>query len=119
MVFSHRYHSNYAHKRLAGTCMRYMYHHVQNFKCQHKSKKVDDHKKQCDKEAMVTFKCAGWLHIAISDDPDLAFVKIGHHNDHVPYLPIDIPPDVEEMICTNTQMTPTQVIVFMCLRTSY
>src|ERR1700691_4759507 len=109
MVFSHRYHSNYAHKRLAGTCMCYMYHHVQNFKCQHKSKKVYDHKKQCDKEAMVTFKCAGWLHVAISDDPDLAFMKIGHHNDHVPYFPIDIPPDVEEMICANTQMTPTRV----------
>lgn len=89
-----------------------MYHCAQNTKRQHKSKKVDDPTKQRDKEAMVTFRCAGWLHVTITDYSDLAFVKIDHHDDHVPYFPIDIPPDVEELIRTNTQMTPTQVTVF-------
>jgi hypothetical protein len=51
---------------------------MQNFKRWHKSKKVDDPTKQCDKKAMVIFKCAGWLHVTISDGSDLAFIKIDH-----------------------------------------
>jgi hypothetical protein len=42
---------------------------------------------------MVTFKCAGWLHVTISDYSGLTFVKIDHHDDYVPYFPIDIPPE--------------------------
>lgn len=57
----------------------------------------------------MTFKCGGWLHISLNDLSDIAFVKIDHHDDHVPYFPIDIPPDVEEYVRANTNMTPTQV----------
>lgn len=106
---SHRYQSHYSHKRSAGASARYMYNCAQNIKRQHKSKKIDDPKKQRDKDSLVTFKCGGWLHITLTDLSDICFVKIDHHDDHVPYFPIDIPPDVDEYIRNNTNMTPTQV----------
>ena len=56
-----------------------------------------------------TFKYKGWLYIAITDLSDMAFVKIDHHNNQIPYFPIDILQDVENFITDNVKMTPTQV----------
>ena len=86
-----------------------MYHCAQNSRQQHKSKKVEDRMKRRDRDCIDTFKCKGWLHITITNLSDTAFVKIDHHDDHVPYFPIDIPQDVVDFITDNAKMTPTQV----------
>lgn len=86
-----------------------MYNCAQYDKRQRKSQKVDETKKQRDKEKMSTFACRGWLHITITDQSNVALVKIDHHNDHIPYFPIDIPPEVKQYVHDNTNMTPTQV----------
>lgn len=78
-------------------------------KRQQKSKKIDETTKQRDKDRMSTFHCKGWLHITISDDSEIALVKIDHCDDHVPYFPIDIPPDIEQMVRDNKHLSPTQV----------
>lgn len=61
----------------------------------------------------MTFSCNGWLNITISDDSEIALVKIGHSDDHVPYFPIDIPPDIEKMVRDNQNLSPTQVDEFL------
>ena len=86
-----------------------MYHCTQNSKQQHKSKKVEDPEKQCNKDCINTFKYKGWLYITITDLSDMAFVKIDHHNNQIPYFPIDILQDVENFITDNVKMTPIQV----------
>ena len=40
---------------------------------------------------------------------DPAFVKIDHHDNHVPYFPIDMPQDVEDFVTNNAKMTLAQV----------
>ena len=106
---SNRYQSKYNHICSASTTTRYMYHCAQNSKRQHKLKKIEDPKKQHDRDCVNTFKCKGWLHITITDLSDTAFVKIDHHDDHVPYFPIDMPQDVEDFVTNNAKMTLTQV----------
>ncbi|KAJ7483071.1 hypothetical protein B0H11DRAFT_1723415, partial [Mycena galericulata] len=44
-----------------------------------------------DKLAMEAFECHGWLHITIHDYEDIALVKIGHQDDHVPCWSINVP----------------------------
>jgi hypothetical protein len=58
---------------------------------------------------MDTFTCHGWLHITLSELDNVAYVKIDHRDDHIPYVPIDIPDDVKELINNNPKWTPTQV----------
>jgi len=58
---------------------------------------------------METFDCSGWIHITISDHSDVAFIKLQHHQDHIPYCPIDIPEDVKKYVNENLKLTPTQV----------
>ena len=58
---------------------------------------------------MDTFKCHGWLHIMLLELDNVAYIKIDHRDDHIPYVPIDIPEDVMELIDKNPKWTPTQV----------
>ncbi|KAJ7488214.1 hypothetical protein FB451DRAFT_1025329, partial [Mycena latifolia] len=62
-----------------------------------------------DKLAMDAFKCHGWLHVTVNDFDSIAFVKIVHHEDHVPYWSIDVPADVVEFVHQNPKLTPTQL----------
>ncbi|KAJ7583748.1 hypothetical protein C8J56DRAFT_1054275 [Mycena floridula] len=65
--------------------------------CQHKAKKAKhEGVKHRDKDAMESFACKGWLHITLSESSDIAFVKIRHDNDHVPYWCIDVPEDIQQ-----------------------
>jgi hypothetical protein len=87
-----------------------MYHCAQNGDRQHAPSKMEDEKvKNRDKEQMAAFQCSGWVHITLSDLSDIAFIKLDHCEDHIPYWPIDIPADVEKYVRDNTKMTPTQV----------
>src|SRR5262245_1792617 len=44
----------------------------------------------------------------------LAYIKIDHEDNHVPYVPIDIPEDVKVLIINNPKWTPTQVYIYIC-----
>ncbi|KAJ7679519.1 hypothetical protein DFH06DRAFT_974484, partial [Mycena polygramma] len=86
------------------------YHCVQNEARQNTSKKSQrEGVKHRDKIAMDTFQCHGWLHITVNDSDSIAFVKISHADDHVPYWCIDVPADVMEFVRANPKLTPTQV----------
>jgi hypothetical protein len=89
-----------------------MYHCAQNSNCQHAPAKAGENIKYHDKEQMVMFQCSGWVHITLSDLSDIAFIKLDHHEDHIPYWPIDIPADIEKYVRDNMKMTPTQVSLF-------
>ena len=65
--------------------------------------------KLCDKDAMDTFDCLGWLLITITEGSDVVNVKFQHKDDHVPYWNIDVPKDVQDLVHNNPSMTPTQV----------
>ena len=58
---------------------------------------------------MDAFKCHGWLHITLSELDNMAYIKIDHCDDHIPYVPIDIPEDIMELINKNPKWMPTQV----------
>lgn len=104
-----RYHSRYSHKRSKGSSARYMYHCAQSTEWQHAPSKKAPPLKKCDKIQMDTFKCHGWLHITLSKVNNVANIKIDHHDDHIPYVPIDIPEGIKELIINNPKWTPTQV----------
>jgi hypothetical protein len=80
-----RFHSFYEHKRSAGTSVRYMYHCAQNGLRQHAAAKTAQKGKGRDKGSMDAFQCKGWLHITLSDLSDVAYMKLDHIDDHVPY----------------------------------
>jgi hypothetical protein len=87
-----------------------MYHCAQNTLRQHApSKNLKENAKHRNKDSMDTFECQGWLHITLSDLSDIALIKLHHHEDHIPYCPIDIPLEVEEYVKENSQLTSTQV----------
>jgi hypothetical protein len=86
-----------------------MYHCAQSTERQHGPSKTAPPTKKRDKIQMDTFKCHGWLHITLSELDNIAYVKIDHGDGHVPYVPIDIPEDVKELITNNPKWTPTQV----------
>ena len=95
-----------AHQRVT----RYMYNCAQNSDRQHAPLKSSNAGiKHRDKESMETFDCSGWIHITLSDLTDVAFIKLTHCEDHVPYCPIDIPEDIEKYVRDNLKLTPTQV----------
>lgn len=54
---------------------------------------------------MTTFHCKEWLYITISNNSEITLVKIDHCNNHVPYFPINIPPDIEQMVCDNKHLS--------------
>ena len=86
-----------------------MYHWVQIVTHQHKPKKgKKEGVIQRDKEQMDTFKCGGWLHITITDESNIVLVKLKHQNDHVKYWSIEVPSDVQDHICNNSDLSPTQ-----------
>lgn len=96
-----------------------MYNCAQNATQQHKSKKIDEVTKHRDKDRMITFQCKGWLHITISDNLEIALVKIDHCDDHIPYFPIDIPPEIENLVRENQNLSPTQVNEFLPFLAKY
>ncbi|KAJ7656862.1 hypothetical protein DFH06DRAFT_991429, partial [Mycena polygramma] len=108
MKYRFTYHSSYPHRRTDST--RFIYHCVQNEARQNTSKKSQrEGVKHRDKIAMDTFQCHGWLHITVNDSDSIAFVKISHADDHVPYWCIDVPADVVEFVRANPKLTPTQL----------
>ena len=58
---------------------------------------------------MDVFKCHGWLHVALSDLNNIAYIKIDHEDSHIPYISIDILEDVKELIVNNPKWTLMQV----------
>ncbi|KAJ6552381.1 hypothetical protein B0H10DRAFT_1824353 [Mycena sp. CBHHK59/15] len=87
-----------------------MYHCAQNKTRQHAPKKSQaTGVKNRDELTMNTFECHRWLHITIHDYEEIALVKIGHRDDHVPYWSIDGPSDVVEFVRNNPKLTPGQV----------
>jgi hypothetical protein len=70
---------------------------------------VKEGTKNRNKEQMDTFKCGGWLFITIMDGGDDAFVKFQHKDDHVPYWNIDVPPEIQDYVRKNVELSPTQV----------
>lgn len=87
-----------------------MYHCSQVDKRQHKPKKGKrDGALLRDKEAMSSYQCMGWLHITLMEDTDMAFVKLKHEDDHVPYWKIDVPEEVQEFVLDNLQLTTAKV----------
>ena len=65
--------------------------------------------KERDKDRMDTFDCRGWIHITLCEGGDTALIRFKHEDDHVPYWNIDVPPEVQDYVRKNTQLTPTQV----------
>ncbi|KAJ7222026.1 hypothetical protein C8J57DRAFT_1731677 [Mycena rebaudengoi] len=107
MKYRFVYHSKYEHRRTEST--RFMYHCAQNEARQNAPKKSQrERAKHHDKMSMDAFKCHGWLHITINDWDNTAFIKILHHDDHVPYWSIDVPADVMELMQRNPKLTPVQ-----------
>jgi hypothetical protein len=90
-----------------------MYHCAQSKEHQNDPKKSQNHgAKHRDKLSMDAFECHGWLHITIMDLENIAFVKISHRDDHVPYWSIDVPTDVVEFVRDNPKLTPGQVCYY-------
>lgn len=75
--------------------------------------------KHRDKESMQTFDCSGWLHITVSDQSDIASIKLDHHDAHIPYCPIEIPEDIVTYIHDNLKMMPAQVCLNLIAITNY
>lgn len=69
--------------------------------------------KERDKDCMDTFDCKGWLHITLSDLSDTAYVKIEHCDDHIPYWPIDVPAEIEELVREHANLNPRQARQFI------
>ncbi|KAJ7879327.1 hypothetical protein B0H13DRAFT_1630815 [Mycena leptocephala] len=65
--------------------------------------------KHQDKISMDAFHCHGWLHVTVNDWESVAFVKISHRDDHIPYWSIDVPQDVVEFVRQNPKLTPGQL----------
>ena len=86
-----------------------MYHCAQIVTRQQKPKKgKKEGVKQRDKEQMTTFKCGGWLHITITDESNVALVKLKHEDDHIKYWNIDIPDEIQDHVRNNLNLSPTQ-----------
>ncbi|KAJ6458442.1 hypothetical protein C8R45DRAFT_843769, partial [Mycena sanguinolenta] len=108
MKYRFVYHSKYDHKRTSST--RFMYHCAQNESRQNAPKKSDrEGVKHRDNIAMDAFQCHGWLHVTINDWDNVAFIKILHKDDHIPYWCIDVLPDVAEFIRQNSKLTSGQL----------
>ena len=58
---------------------------------------------------MMTFDCDGWLHITVWQSEHVAFIKLKHEKDHVPYWSIDVPSDVQRYILDHPELKPYQV----------
>jgi hypothetical protein len=87
-----------------------MYHCAQTLSRQHKPKKNQrEGIKPRDKIAMDTFPCKGWLHITIMDWDHLAYVKIKHLENHIPYYSIDVPPEIVHFVHENHKLTSVKV----------
>jgi hypothetical protein len=87
-----------------------MYHCAQSESRQNAPKKsTREGVKHRDKISMDAFHCHGWLHITVNDWESVAFVKISHRDDHIPYWSIDVPQDLVEFVRQNPKLTPGQV----------
>jgi len=102
------YHNVYHSRQYPTAC--YRYHCSQIHQRQHKPKKGRcEGAKLCDKDAMDTFDCHGWLFITVTEGSDIVKVKFQHKDGHVPYWNIDVPQEVKDLVHDNANMTPTQV----------
>ncbi|KAJ7474159.1 hypothetical protein FB451DRAFT_1035258 [Mycena latifolia] len=87
-----------------------MYHCAQISTRQHAPKKNQrEGAKSRDKIAMESFPCKGWLHITVTDGDNVAWVRISHSADHVPYYSIDVPPHIVDFVHENHKLTPGQL----------
>src|SRR5271155_2413967 len=74
---------------------------------------------------MDTFKCGGWLHITIADQSNIALAKLKHQNDHVKYWSIEVPSDIRDHVCNNSDLSPAQAcsasqhILYICYSTIF
>jgi hypothetical protein len=87
-----------------------MYHCAQSSSRQEKSQKSQkDSARHRDKGSMDVFECKGWLHITLNDWDHIAYVKMEHLDEHVPYWSIDVPDAIKQMIIDLPDLTPVQV----------
>ncbi|KAM6491726.1 hypothetical protein JOM56_012766 [Amanita muscaria] len=107
MKYRFTMHSLYDHKRMSGT--RFMYHCAQSKTRQHDSQKSDNQTKHRDKESMTAFQCNGWIYITLYEGSPVAFVKIRHEEEHIPYWSIDVPPEVKAYIKDNTGLNAPEL----------
>ncbi|KIL55523.1 hypothetical protein M378DRAFT_17871 [Amanita muscaria Koide BX008] len=107
MKYRFTMHSRYDHKRMSGT--HFMYHCAQSKTRQHDSQTSGNQTKQRDKESMTAFQCNGWIYITLYQGNPVAFVKIRHEEEHVPYWCIDVPPEVKAYIKDNTGLNAPEV----------
>lgn len=112
-----RYHSHKGVKGLNGHAHQYKYHCAQVSSRQHKPRKVEDEKKHRDRESMATFDCNGWLKITMEeiDTITVAKIEISHADNHIPYLPIDVPQDVLDMIKDGKDKPIKDVRLYSCI----
>jgi hypothetical protein len=71
--------------------------------------KHEDLKKHWDRCTMAHFSCQGSLKVVVGEEK--VVIQFWHMLPHVPYVSIDIPPEVQEMIenAVETKKVPTQV----------
>ncbi|KZT18513.1 hypothetical protein NEOLEDRAFT_1159440 [Neolentinus lepideus HHB14362 ss-1] len=89
------YHSRYE--------MQYRYHCAQSSQWIKKAEKKAPPNKQHNKLSMLSFKCNGWLYIMFPPQGKVAHVKLVHCEGHIPYCPIDIPPDARQIVEQNAE----------------
>jgi hypothetical protein len=87
---------------------RFRYYCAQSEDHDHESKKHPNLDKHRDKIIMDKFPCEGALFITIYGKSE-ARITYRHKTDHMPYCNIDIPPDVAEYVCSNTDKNVSQV----------
>ncbi|KAG9045114.1 hypothetical protein FS837_007016 [Tulasnella sp. UAMH 9824] len=78
---------------------------------QNNPQKVDDVSKQRDKQQMPSFECRGRVTMLVNNTTAQQYVDItvSHHEDHVPYCVISLPPDVQKLIEDSPDKDPTQI----------
>jgi len=62
-----------------------------------------------DKGSMEKFACNGWLKIKVYEGSPYMDIKVGHHEEHIPYWCIDVPSHIWEFVEKNYELTITQV----------
>ncbi|KAI5824594.1 hypothetical protein K523DRAFT_356711 [Schizophyllum commune Tattone D] len=87
--------------------MRFTYNCAQLKSRQHVSRKKAA--KSRDKGSMATYDCDGWLHITVWPSNYVAWIKLKHEKDHVPYWSIDVPEDVQDYVRQNPRLKPHQL----------
>ncbi|KZT30250.1 hypothetical protein NEOLEDRAFT_1153530 [Neolentinus lepideus HHB14362 ss-1] len=101
MNYQWLYHSHYE--------MQYRYHCAQSSQRIKKAEKKAPPNKQRNKLSMLSFKCNGWLYIMFPPQGKVAHVKLVHCEGHIPYCPIDIPPDAHQIVEQNAESKLSEI----------